>query len=162
MKEVEVKLPFSLFNLFSRDLEKEREVFEENVVFYVDESSIVRVRKENGQVVLTFKRMEKRDESKKVCEEVSVVVSDFDKVVEILRRIGLREAMKYRKRRAIYRVRWNREINVMLDEVEGLGKFVEVEAKSEKELAEFLSKYNIPRDKLITKTYMELLRERSV
>jgi len=99
----------------------------------------------------------------KAREEITVKVEDFKKMDFILKRLGFSKVAVIRKTRKKY-VLENREI--CLDEVEGLGEFVEVELlvekslrEAEKELLDFARKLGISGEP-ITKSYLELLLER--
>ena len=86
----------------------------------------LRIRRE-GIISLTYKGP-KLDPGTKSREEISVEVSDFGRVLEILERLGFREAGRIRKTRTTYSLRG---VTVSLDRVRGLGDFVEAEYEGE-------------------------------
>ena len=99
----------------------------------------------------------------KAREEIVVEVKDFVKANILLRKLGFRKIAVVKKTRRKY-ILGNREI--CLDEVEGLGEFIEVEllvekslSEAEKELLDFAKKLGISGEP-ITKSYLELLLER--
>ncbi|HDI74432.1 MAG: class IV adenylate cyclase [Thermoprotei archaeon] len=99
----------------------------------------------------------------KAREEISVRVNDPLKTCLLLEKLGFRRVAVVKKTRKKY-VLEGREIS--LDEVEGLGYFIEIELLSkksldeaEKELLEFSRKLGI-REIPITKSYLELLLEK--
>ncbi|RLE93648.1 MAG: class IV adenylate cyclase [Thermoprotei archaeon] len=99
----------------------------------------------------------------KAREEIVVEVKDFVKADILLRKLGFRKIAVVKKTRRKY-ILGNREI--CLDEVEGLGEFIEVEllvekslSEAEKELLDFAKKLGISGEP-ITKSYLELLLER--
>ncbi|RLI85683.1 MAG: class IV adenylate cyclase [Archaeoglobales archaeon] len=87
----------------------------------------LRIRKDVEGVTLTYKGR-KVDAETKTREEIKLKVNSFDKCRKILEKLGFKPVRWVKKRRRIYRVN---EAVVCLDEVEGLGKFVEVEIESE-------------------------------
>ncbi len=87
----------------------------------------LRVRRDGNGVWLTYKGP-KVDSETKTREEIEIEVGDYRKALEILSRLGFRVLRKVVKRRRIYRYG---EVTICFDDVEGLGKFVEIEVKSD-------------------------------
>ncbi|NOZ82652.1 MAG: class IV adenylate cyclase [Euryarchaeota archaeon] len=108
---------------------------------------------------LTYKGKRVRDMRTKTREEVSVGV-EAKAALELLQKLGFREVARIRKRRRSYRLGSYR---VELDEVEGLGCFVEVEAApgtAGEELVEFVrTELGIEESLLETRSYLELYLE---
>ncbi len=121
-----------------------------------DEALRLRVRS-GGGAELTYKGPRARGPYKRRVE-LTVGISDPRTMMEILRRIGFAEAAVVRKKRRTYRL--GRAI-VALDEVEGLGSFVEVECgpsngdayRCVDEAAEALGLKGLE----VNKTYLEML-----
>ncbi len=109
------------------------EKVEEDVYFnspvrdFRESDEALRVRRDGEEVRLTYKGP-KVDPETKTREEVEIEVNDYRKALEILSRLGFRVIRKVVKRRRIYRYG---EVTICLDDVEGLGKFVEIEVKSD-------------------------------
>ena len=79
------------------------------------------------RVILTFKG-KRKDSVYKVREEFEVEVSDLDKIMGILMGLGYQETLVVEKKRVMWHLN---DCEVCLDDVELLGKFVEVEGPSE-------------------------------
>ncbi len=96
-----------------------------------DEALRIRVRRFNGhfEAFMTYKGP-KLDSVSKTREEIEVPLVDPDKHERILEALGFREVLTVEKIREKYYV--EKGITLTLDEVEGLGKFVEIEALTEK------------------------------
>jgi len=91
-----------------------------------DEALRIRVKRFDGhfEAFLTYKGP-KLDSDSKTREEIEVELPDPDKQAFILERLGFREVLNVRKTREKYYV--DRGVVLTLDDVEGLGKFVEIE-----------------------------------
>jgi len=87
----------------------------------------LRLRTENDLTVITYKGP-KLDEGSKTREELEVSVASHRTMGTILDRLGFRPVMKVSKRRKVYGIRG---VSVCLDQVEGLGDFVEFEYEGE-------------------------------
>ncbi|HHI00055.1 MAG TPA: class IV adenylate cyclase [Thermococcus litoralis] len=131
-----------------------------------DEALRIRIKRFNGhfEAFLTYKGP-KIDNLSKSRKEIEVSIEDVDTYLELLSLLGFREVLTVKKTREKYYV--EKGVTVTLDEVEGLGKFVEIEklAKDEKEvqrevprLMEILRSLGI--EKFERKSYLELLMER--
>ena len=104
----------------------------------------------------------KMDNISKTREEYEVIVSDGEITKMILEKLGFKSLPPIKKIREIYK---NNEITISLDNVEGVGYFVEFEKmiKSESEKKEALNdlmglikSLNIDEDRLIKLSYLEL------
>ncbi|RLF00118.1 MAG: class IV adenylate cyclase [Thermoprotei archaeon] len=86
--------------------------------------------------------------------EVTARVVDAERLVEILELLGFREVARIRKRREIYELRG---VEVALDQVEGLGEFIELESRgaSPSELLELARKLGAT--ELVSETYLEMI-----
>jgi len=131
-----------------------------------DEALRIRIKRFNGhfEAFLTYKGP-KIDNLSKSRKEIEVSIEDVDTYLELLSLLGFREVLTVKKTREKYYV--EKGVTVTLDEVEGLGKFVEIEklAKDEKEvqrevprLMDILKSLGI--EKFERKSYLELLMER--
>ncbi|MDN5320589.1 MAG: adenylate cyclase, class 2 [Thermococcaceae archaeon] len=131
-----------------------------------DEALRIRIKRFNGhyEAFLTYKGP-KLDELSKTRKEIEVRVDDVDTYLELLRLLGFKEVLTVEKIREKYYV--EKGVTITLDDVEGLGKFVEIEklAKDEKEverevprLMEILKSLGVK--KFERKSYLELLLEK--
>ncbi len=99
-----------------------------------DEALRIRIRGKGG--ILTYKGP-KLDSLSKTREEIEVEVSDWHETKRLLLKLGFKEVGRVRKWRERYELG---ELVVSLDRVEGLGEFVEVEAKAEGNYSRLLRK----------------------
>lgn len=117
----------------------------------------LRLRRSGKGFTMTYKGP-KFDALTKTREEHEFAVSDFEEARTALKSLGFREVRAVKKKRSYYSLR---NYRVMLDEVEGLGEFVEVEKEGEgyeaRELVDFMKMLGIK--DLIRKSYLELLLE---
>ena len=121
----------------------------------------LRIRVADKQSFLTYKGR-KIDAKSKTREEIEVALGDADSAKLLLMRLGFKPVAEVRKIRKRYKIG---EFEICLDDVEGVGTFVEVETKGEnmvelrdKALA-ILEKLNLRRTE--RKSYLELLLEHS-
>jgi adenylate cyclase class 2 len=91
----------------------------------------LRLRREGGQVFLTYKG-KKLDARSKTRKEVEVEVADFDRMEDVLYSLGYRTTLRVHKVREIYHLGG---AVVCLDRVDDLGDFVELEAMAVDERA---------------------------
>lgn len=133
-----------------------------------DEALRIRIRRFDGhfEAFLTYKGP-KIDPNSKTRREVEVPITDPDKHVEILESLGFKEVLTIEKRREKYYV--DKGIMIDLDDVEGLGKFIEIEALAEREevveesvkiLREILESLGVERFE--RRSYLELMLEKEV
>jgi adenylate cyclase class 2 len=132
-----------------------------------DEALRIRINRFNGhfEAFLTYKGP-KLDEESKTRREIEVPITDPDKHVEILEALGFSEVMTVRKIREKYYV--DKGVVITLDEIEGLGKFVEIEklteeeeeiSKTVEELRRILESLGVERFE--RRSYLELLMGRA-
>ena len=123
----------------------------------------LRIRDDNGTFFITYKGP-KLDNVSKTREEIEVKIEDKEKMRLILKKLGFKEVPPIRKIREIYK---RGDIIASIDNVEGLGIFLELEKsisdseitkKDEilNELLDLLKSLNISKDKIIRKSYLEL------
>ena len=100
---------------------------------FKDTDEALRLRRTGGRVIMTYKGPKIGTAAKTRLEE-EVAVSDFEKALAILKNLGFVEFGSVTKMRDVYRLG---EMEVCLDTVEGVGRFVEIEMKgSERERIE--------------------------
>lgn len=124
----------------------------------------LRLRLEGGACVVTFKGARMKG-SLKSREELEFSVGDWEKALEVFKRLGFKPGAKVCKVRREYRLLG---ANVAIDKVEGLGNFVEIEASrigNEMERSALVERVanliGVDKDRLTTKSYVELLESRS-
>ncbi len=123
----------------------------------------LRLRKKEDGAELTYKgpRMKSSSTPAKAREEISVAVGDPLNTQRILERLGFKEVYAVTKRRASYQLD---RLRVDVDDVDGLGEFVELEVLTEspERTASLLetARAELGLTKLERKTYLELLIEK--
>jgi|Deesub1362A_J573_1020465.scaffolds.fasta_scaffold00405_24 adenylate cyclase class 2 len=121
----------------------------------------IRLRKDVEGVSLTYKGP-KIDKDTKAREEIKVRIfpEDYERMIDILEKIGLKKFAKVRKRRKIYR---KGNILICIDSLEGLGDFIEIEVedldleKAKAEIFKLVKILGIEKAENIRKSYLELL-----
>ena len=140
-----------------------REELQEDVYFSLPLPKLLRVRKlENtGKAFLTYKEIRDLGRNEEF-DELEIEVSDFEATVEILKRLGFREDVIVRKRRLVYRLNG---VTLELNDVEGLGGFLDVEVISDdveeakKKIWEVAKLLGLSEEDVEPKLYQELIRE---
>lgn len=121
-----------------------------------DES--LRLRKAEGRAELSYKGPRMHTEFAKAREEITVKVDDALAAQRIVERLGFKEFCLIRKRRNSYLLD---KLRVDVDDVEGLGEFVELEVLTESpEIAAGLlevARKELELQKQEPKTYLEML-----
>jgi adenylate cyclase class 2 len=94
---------------------------------FADTDEALRVRHENGRAYVTYKGP-KLDAETKTREEHETEVGDAETAVAVFESLGFDEFGRVSKQRSVYELDGK---TVVLDEVDGLGSFVEVEVEAE-------------------------------
>ncbi|WP_297070389.1 class IV adenylate cyclase [Thermococcus sp.] len=132
-----------------------------------DEALRIRIRRFNGhfEAFLTYKGP-KIDGHSKSRVEVEVPINDPDKHAEILRNLGFNEVLTIDKVREKYYV--DKGVIIALDEVSGIGKFIEIETFTERKeevpkIVSFLRKVlsDLGVTKFERRSYLELLLKKA-
>ena len=166
--EVEVKFPY-------RD-EAEKKVkemaefviekFEQDLYFnhpcrdFRKTDEAVRVRKDSEGITITYKGP-KVDSETKSREEIKLRIDSFENAVEMLERLGFVPVRQVNKVRRIYRYE---DAIICLDDVEGLGRFIEIEVESDsidakERLFRIAEMLGYSRGESIRSSYLEMLLE---
>jgi adenylate cyclase class 2 len=122
----------------------------------------LRIRRVGGKATFTYKGP-KIDLLTKTREELKVELSDGDAMKEVLLKLGFSEVGTVRKVRRKYKLN---EFKVCLDEVEGLGSFVELEVevpagdqdqvtRSRDDILKTMNEWGL--DRVERRSYLELL-----
>jgi adenylate cyclase class 2 len=114
-----------------------KEEFQEDIYFnaphrdFAQTDEALRIRKvtddTSEKIFMTYKGA-KMDEVSKTRKEVEVGVEDSDKVADIFQSLSFRPVATVRKNRIIYTLE---DLVITLDEVHGVGHFVEIEKEME-------------------------------
>ena len=116
----------------------------------------LRVRAVSGKYLLTYKGR-RLDSQTKTREEIEIKVDN--KIFDILKALTFSKVRSIEKQRSFYR--WD-NLKIFLDKVEGLGEFLEIEGdswQSKEKIFQFLEELGIQRNRLIRKSYLELIQE---
>ena len=120
------------------------------------ERKALRLRKENNTYYLTFKgKIHRRIPKVRKEEELKLNEKQAKKLLRILAELGYKESIRVIKNRTEYIIN---DIKIAIDEVENLGKFLEIEFRDEKKVRELLSNLNIKMEEASTLTYPEMLK----
>lgn len=121
----------------------------------------LRLRRMEGSVELTYKGPRMKLENTKAREEVTVKLQDALSLQRIIERLGFQERQGLRKHRISFVLD---KLRVEVDDVEGLGQFVELELITEEPArAESLMKMateSLGLEELEPKTYLEMTIEK--
>jgi|SRR3989344_4877620 len=180
MKEIEVKAKItnteSLYEkLASLGCQFGVSLTQEDVIFLpigvkfseiVKGTPVVRVRNSNDIITLTLKKRV-ISENELIKLEKEVVVSDKQMAIEIVEHMGFHEVVRVEKTRTECE---HEEMTICIDNIVGLGHFIEVEKLSENEkneeiqdyLFNFLQSLGINSEDRVTKGYDTLIYEKSV
>ncbi|ACS90557.1 MULTISPECIES: class IV adenylate cyclase [Thermococcus] len=132
-----------------------------------DEALRIRIKRFNGhfEALLTYKGP-KIDNISKTRKEIEVTIDNVDAYIELLHALGFREVLTVKKSREKYYV--EKGVTITLDEIEGLGKFVEIEKletdernieNEVKRLLKILESLGVKQFE--RKSYLELLMEKT-
>jgi adenylate cyclase class 2 len=132
--EVEIKAPVDDLDRVRQRLEAEdaraidhrRETdayFDHPQRSFADTDEALRVRQAGPRVKITYKGP-KLDEATKTREEIDLAVEDEERARQVLTALGFELAGRVVKDREVFELS---DLTVVLDEVEGLGSFVEIE-----------------------------------
>ncbi|MFQ6085254.1 MAG: class IV adenylate cyclase [Candidatus Bathyarchaeia archaeon] len=130
-----------------------------------DEALRMRIKRHPRGYVVTYKSP-RISRVVKTREEFEVSVDDPEGAKRILERLGFKPAATVEKERRKYQIGG---IKISIDHVRELGFFVEIEIKEknlgsrerrEQTIFELMDRLLIPRDRILDKTYLEMLLEK--
>lgn len=175
MIEVEVKVALNdeekeeVLNKLRERCLSERYYEEEDIFFVsIHDPSLgidktLKLRRSNSEAKLIFKRKKADENVKKNLElEVRIRREDVGNLLQVLRHLGFKESLVVKKRRRSF---YLDGCTINVDDVEGLGSFLEVEVLSNGEgedkafnkIVEVLSALRLSGKKLIYKSYAEMI-----
>ncbi len=129
---------------------------------FMETDEALRIRRRDGEISVTYKGP-KFDLKSKSREEVNLLINDAFTAEKLFELLGFRKAGIVKKTRLIYKLS---DVEVSLDEVEGLGSFIEIETeavdkketiKKRDELLEILKSLEIEESAFERRSYLELL-----
>ena len=124
------------FKLVSEEIEEDT-YFSDKDLYFVKNRICLRTRKINDDYLeLTYKPKSTEETEKYGKKEVNIQLSvkDYEDIKFIINQLGYRTYVSFKKYRTTYSKLVNGiERNIMLDELKGIGKFIELEVLSEKE-----------------------------
>ena len=172
MIEVEVKVPAQHAEVKERleeiGAEQVDEKKQKDVYFtaphrdFSETDEALRVRRENGETRITYKGP-KLDNETKTREEHETTVGDAEEARSVFESLGFEEFGTVKKERQVYELDGT---TVTLDDVDGLGEFVEVERDIEDgvdieepsaEVLDVLERLCLDTDDSVRDSYLELL-----
>ncbi|MCS7139986.1 MAG: class IV adenylate cyclase [Candidatus Nezhaarchaeota archaeon] len=124
----------------------------------------LKLRRRDDKIKLIFKHRVPSKEFKKSLEiEVELIGSDLKSILQLLEYLGFKESMTIKKKRLTYRMG---DCLINLDDVEGLGSFIEIEIIAGEEdahakIRELLSRLGLLGKELINRSYAEIIREKT-
>lgn len=171
--EIEVKAPLASFQsirnkvkeISGKRIFRGRQIdiyFQHPCKKFEETDETLRIRKVKDKAYLTYKGP-RLNSSLKARLEMEVTVSDFNLIGKILVRLGFKPVMKIKKFRETWLID---DMHINLDDVEELGKFIEIEIISkeieEEKILKTLEKLGIEKKKIIKETYFELKEKRKI
>lgn len=175
VKEIEVKVRVTDLDSIRKKLEDmdcvfENELIQRDTLFFpegvtfenVDSEgvNVLRIRDENGKLLLTLKKHVGHSLGK---VEKETVIEDKDQMADMIELLGFYEAFKVNKIRNKCKYK---DMEICLDDVEGLGTFIEVEKisdsdveKTQEEMFKFLQEsLGVKKEDRVTEGYDIILK----
>ena len=123
--------------------------------------NVLRIREQSGKFIFTLKQPQTNQLD---CIEEEIEISDPEALIRIMKILKFRESVSVKKKR---RTTKYRDYTICLDEVEGLGSFIEVEkfsdedaATIQKELFQFLETLGVTKADQETNGYDVILYQK--
>ncbi|WP_297523128.1 class IV adenylate cyclase [Thermococcus sp.] len=140
------------------------EELQEDVYFSLPYPRLLRVRNvpNLGRAFLTYKEVKDPGRNEEF-DELEVEVSSFGTTAEILRRLGFNEDVVVRKRRLVYKLG---DVTFELNDVEGLGGFLDIEVISDDvpeakgRIWEVAKALGLSEEDVEPRLYQELMKEK--
>ncbi|RLE46065.1 MAG: class IV adenylate cyclase [Candidatus Methanomethylicota archaeon] len=120
----------------------------------------LRLRRDIEGITITYKGP-KIDSETKSREEIKLKVDSFEKAVQLLEKLGFKPVREVRKIREIYKFG---DAIICLDDVDGLGKYIEIEIESnsieaKSEIFKIAELLGYSKNESIRDSYLELLEK---
>ena len=169
-KRIREKIKQENFKLVSEEIEEDT-YFSDKDLYFVKNRICLRTRKINDNYLeLTYKPKSTEETEKYGKKEVNIElkIKDYEDIKYIIKQLGYIEYVSFKKYRTTYSKNFNGiERNIMLDELKGIGKFIELEVLSEKEdkqkmiseLERFLDEFECSNLEKKKKPYRDIAKE---
>ncbi len=167
--EVEAKFPYlgGVEEKVKEIAELIIEKYEHDVYFahpcrdFAQTDEAIRIRRDVEGITLTYKGP-KVDAETKSREEIKLRVEDFESARRILERLGFRPVAEVKKVRRIYGYG---DAIICIDDVENLGKFIEIEIEAEnlgvkERVFQIAEQLGYSRNDSIRESYLELILQK--
>jgi len=120
---------------------------------FKDTDEALRIRLTEGEVSLCYKGPRMPGKAK-MRVEIEVKIGDLEKMYRILRALGFYEVARVEKQREVYE---RGGVSIALDEVKGLGRFIEIEGGSEEAVLRVAEELGLRREDFVDATYLEMV-----
>jgi adenylate cyclase class 2 len=117
------------------------------------EGKILRLRKKDDKVILTYKKFVTQKEAK-IMAESELLVEKFELMKEIFKGIGLLPLYEFSKHRTTYKLN---QTNFEIDKYPDIPAFLEIEAPDLKTISEMVSKLGFSREEANSYSIKEVL-----
>ena len=168
IKEQAIEKGFKL----AHEVEETDTYFTDKDKEFVRTRTCLRIRRiDSNYMELTYKAKSSQDTERYGKKEVNIRVktTDYEDLVTVLSGLGYIKYVEFTKYRKVYSKKDNNvEYNIMLDNIKGIGDFVEFEiithedvsnSEREKKLADFIDEFNMTNGVEKKKPYRDIAKE---
>lgn len=168
IKEEAIEKGFKL----AHEVEETDTYFTDKDKEFVRTRTCLRIRRiDSNYMELTYKAKSSQDTERYGKKEVNIQVkpTDYEDLVTVLSGLGYIKYVEFTKYRKVYSKKENNvEYNIMLDNIKGIGDFVEFEiithedvsnSEREKKLADFIDEFNMTNGVEKKKPYRDIAKE---
>jgi adenylate cyclase, class 2 len=117
------------------------------------EGKVLRLRKKDEKVILTYKKLISQDEAK-IMDENEFEIPDLDLMKKIFKEIGLFPLYEFKKHRTTYKLD---RIHFEIDKYPDIPVFLEIEAPDLEEIDEMVSKLGFSKEEVSSYSIKEVL-----
>ena len=172
-EKIEEKLKLAEFKLVSEENECDTYFSDKNLKFIKDKVCL-RTRKINNECLeLTYKPKSTEETEKYGKREVNIQLKleDENDIKFIIEQLGYKEYVSFKKYRKTFSKKVNGfDRNVMIDELDGIGKFIELEILSdikdkqtmEKELKDFIGEFGFDKLQIKKLPYRDIAKNGTI
>ena len=168
IKEEAIEKGFKL----AHEVEETDTYFTDKDKEFVRTRTCLRIRRiDSNYMELTYKAKSSQDTERYGKKEVNIQIkpTDYEDLVTVLAGLGYIKYVEFTKYRKVYSKKDNNvEYNIMLDNIKGIGDFVEFEiithedvsnSEREKKLADFIDEFNMTNGVEKKKPYRDIAKE---
>ena len=168
IKEEAIEKGFKL----AHEVEETDTYFTDKDKEFVRTRTCLRIRRiDSNYMELTYKAKASQDTERYGKKEVNIQIkpTDYEDLVTVLSGLGYIKYVEFTKYRKVYSKKENNvEYNIMLDNIKGIGDFVEFEiithedvsnSEREKKLADFIDEFNMTNGVEKKKPYRDIAKE---